>query len=49
MTLNIPKLADKIIVREDADIEKIINKLADTLENVSVNIGSNDIGYAYQV
>lgn len=41
------KLADKIIVREDADIDKIVDKLADKLEKVSKNLGGDDIGYSY--
>ena len=47
VNITIPKLADSIIVREDADIDKIVNKLADKLEKVSMNIGGGDIGYSY--
>lgn len=43
----INKLADKIIVREDADIDKIVDKLADKLEKVSKNLGGGDIEYSY--
>lgn len=45
--INIPKLADQIIVREDADIDKIVKKLADRLEKVSLNVGGGEIGYLY--
>lgn len=47
-TINIPKLADQIIVREDADIDKIVTKLAHELEKVSQNVGSNRIDYSFQ-
>lgn len=43
----IPKLADSIIVREEADIEKIVSKLADKLEKVSSNLGGGEIEYIY--
>lgn len=43
----IPKLADSIIVREEADIDKIISKLADKLEKVSSNLGGGEIEYIY--
>jgi hypothetical protein len=45
--IRIAKLADQIIIREEADIDKIVNKLADKLENVSLNIGGEDIEYLY--
>ena len=45
--INIPKIADQIIVREDADIDKIVKKLADRLEKVSLNVGGGEIGYLY--
>ena len=48
VTITIPKLADKIIVREDADIDKIAKKLAHRLEKVSQNIGGSRIDYAFQ-
>lgn len=35
-TINIPKLADQIIVREDADIDKIGEKLMEKLETAAV-------------
>ena len=47
ITITIPKLADSIIVREDADVDEIVNKLADKLEKVSLNLGGGDIGYSY--
>lgn len=46
--INIPKLADQIIVREDADIDMIAAKLAHKLEKVSQNVGANKIGYQFQ-
>lgn len=48
VTITIPKLADKIIVREDADIDKIAKKLAHRLEKVSQNIGNSRIDYSFQ-
>ena len=47
ITITVPKLADKIVVREDADIDKIVSKFADRLEKVSLNLGGADIGYSY--
>lgn len=47
ITLNIPKLADQIIVREDSDIDAIAQKLADKLEKVALNMGGAEIGYIY--
>ena len=35
--INIPKLADQIIVREDADIDKIVTALAQKLESYAMN------------
>ena len=43
----IPKLADSIIVREEADIDKIVSKFADKLEKVSSNLGGGEIEYIY--
>ena len=37
-SVSIAKLADQIIVREDADIDKIVNKLVKRLEKVSTNM-----------
>lgn len=48
ITLNIPKLADQIIVREDADIDRIATRLAHKLERVSQNIGGSRIDYSFQ-
>lgn len=45
--VTIAKLADQIIVREEADIDKIATKLADKLEKVSQNLGGGEIGYSY--
>ena len=47
VTLNIPKLADSIIIREDADIEKLASALGDMLEKYSDNMGNAEIGYVY--
>ena len=47
VSISIPKLADQIIVREDADIEKIAEKLAERLEKISQNIGGGEIEYIY--
>lgn len=47
VNITIPKLADNISVRSDADIDKIAQKLADKLEKVSQNIGGGEIGYSY--
>lgn len=46
-TITIAKLADQIIVREEADIDKIAQKLADKLEKVSKNLGGSELGYIY--
>lgn len=43
----IPKLADSIIVREEADIDKIVSKLADRLDKVSSNLGGGELEYIY--
>lgn len=48
VSVKIPKLADQIIVREDADIDKIATKLAHKLEKVSQNVGGNRIDYSFQ-
>lgn len=40
VTINIPKLADQITVREDADIDKIIDVLTRRLQQVSKNVGT---------
>lgn len=39
------KLADQIIIREDADIDRIIDKLAELLKKTSDNMGGNIDGY----
>lgn len=48
VSITIPKLADTITVREEADIDKIATKLASKLERVSQNMGSSQIRYQYQ-
>jgi hypothetical protein len=48
VSVKIPKLADQIIVREDADIDRIATKLAHKLEKVSQNVGGNRIDYSFQ-
>lgn len=45
--VQISKLADTIVVREDADIDKIVNKLAKKLEDKANNIGGGDFEYIY--
>ena len=40
VTISIPKLADQITVREDADIDKIIDGLTRRLQQVSKNVGT---------
>ena len=47
VNINVPKLADQIIVREDADIDKIVESLANKLEKISLNLGGGEIGYSY--
>lgn len=43
----IQKLADNINVREEADIDKIVAKLAAKLEKTSRNLGGDEIEYLY--
>lgn len=47
VNITIPKLADQITVRSEADIDKIAQKLADKLEKVSHNLGGGEIEYLY--
>lgn len=47
IVIQIPKLADKIVVREDADIDKIVDKLAKKLEDTANNVGGDDFEYIY--
>lgn len=44
-SLILQKLADQIIIREDADIDKIVDKLADMLKKTSENMGGDIDGY----
>ena len=37
-SVTVEKLADQIVVREDADIDKIVNKLVKRLEKVEGNV-----------
>jgi phage-related protein len=46
-SITIAKLADQIIVREEADIDRIADKLAQKLESVSKNLGGGELGYLY--
>lgn len=39
IVISIPKLADQIIIREDADIDKFVDKMMNKLEKVALNIG----------
>ncbi len=45
--IQIPKLADTIVVREDADIDKIVDRLAKKLEDTANNVGGGDFEYIY--
>ena len=47
INITIPKFADQIVVREDADIDKIASKIAHKLEKTSQNIGASRIGYQF--
>lgn len=47
VVFKIEKLADTIVVREEADIDKIVQKLADKLEKKSQNTGGEEIGYVF--
>lgn len=44
-TLIVQKLADTIVIREEADIDKIVDKLADRLEKAGDNMGGDIDGY----
>ena len=37
----------QIVVRDDSDIDKIAQALADKLEKVSQNLGGGELGYLY--
>ena len=39
VNINIPKLADQIIVRDKADIDEIADKIATNLKNTALNMG----------
>ena len=45
INITIPKLADKIVVREDADIDAIVDKMSKKLLNTARNMGGMNIGY----
>lgn len=47
ITLNMPKLADSITIRDDSDIQKIAAALGDMLLEKSQNMGGAQIGYSY--
>ena len=47
VTIQIPKLADQIIIREDADIDRLADAFAKRLEKVSRNVGGGEIEYLY--
>ena len=47
VVFKIERLADTIVVREEADIDKIVQKLADKLEKKSQNVGGEEIGYVF--
>lgn len=46
-SVTIAKIADQIIVREEADIDKIAAKIAEKLDNISQNMGGGELGYIY--
>ncbi len=46
-SVKIPKLADQIIIREDADIKKMANALGEMLDKYTQNMGRASIGYNY--
>ena len=37
MSITIPKLADQIVVREDADIDRIVDKMVFRLKQYGIN------------
>lgn len=43
----IAKLADTIVVREEADIDKITTRIVDKLSDTSKNLGGAELGYLY--
>lgn len=45
--INIPKIADSVIIRQEADIDLLVSKLADKLEKISQNMGGDDPGYLF--
>lgn len=47
VTVQMPKLADQIIIREDADIDRLADAFANRLERVSQNLGGGEIEYSY--
>ncbi len=40
-SFNLEKLADQIVIREEGDIKKIMNQLAEMLEKASTNVGGS--------
>lgn len=46
VNVSIPKIADTIVVREDADIDKIVNKLAKQLTEAAASLGSASLNSA---
>lgn len=47
INVTIPKLADQIVVREEADVDRIVTRLADKLIKTSRNMGGGEVGYSY--
>lgn len=45
--IKIDKVADTVIIKNDDDIDSFVQKLADRLEKVSLNMGGAEIGYLY--
>ena len=40
-SFNLEKLADQIVIREEGDIKKVIDQLAEMLEKASTNVGGS--------
>lgn len=47
IVINISKLADKVEIRDDSDIDRIAERIAEKLEKTSQNLGGGELGYLY--
>jgi hypothetical protein len=47
VNINIQSLAGSLSVRNEADIDAIVQKLSDKLEKIADNLGGAEIGYIY--